>query len=291
MRLIELLLVNYAGPNMLARETLEKAAARAVFIDAQNVYEYAEELYHRDDRPADDVVEFGSLPCIAPIAPTLWLEWRIRDPRLPKGTGCGIMVQSTQLEDGGWIAYTNTFTFMGKRAPVLSPIGSQFVVQPDGRLDRDGPDGNGNAFKHLMDLSVADQESATGLGRSSLYVVMWAMAFAHCKNVELERAPYRGPKKKRPSKRHRQRKRYRFHVLNIQPVCQAARKVEEGDTPDDRRKAALHICRGHFKDYSERGLFGREDLKGRYWWPMHTRGSRKEGIVVKDYSVGPGDDR
>lgn len=47
---------------------------------------------------------------------------------------------------------------------------------------------------------------------------------------------------------------------------------------------AFHICRGHFKDFSHgQGLFGK--YKGRYWWPMTTRGSKEAGEVIKDYAV------
>ena len=46
----------------------------------------------------------------------------------------------------------------------------------------------------------------------------------------------------------------------------------------------VHLCRGHFKHYTrEAPLFGR--LTGRYWWQPHVRGSKKAGIVVKDYEV------
>jgi hypothetical protein len=41
--------------------------------------------------------------------------------------------------------------------------------------------------------------------------------------------------------------------------------------------------RGHFKDYSVKGLFGR--YKGVYWWDSQVRGEVNGGVVDKDYRV------
>jgi hypothetical protein len=58
----------------------------------------------------------------------------------------------------------------------------------------------------------------------------------------------------------------------------------EGDIQHNGIAKALHICRGHFKDYrNSAGLFGK--YKGLYWWDMHTRGTEKAGVVIKDYRV------
>ena len=59
--------------------------------------------------------------------------------------------------------------------------------------------------------------------------------------------------------------------------------ASENDGRSALTPKALHICRGHFKDFSNHGLFGK--YRGTYWWPMHTRGSSDNGLVVKDYRV------
>jgi hypothetical protein len=48
-------------------------------------------------------------------------------------------------------------------------------------------------------------------------------------------------------------------------------------------KRALHICRGHFAHYEDKGLFGK--YKGRFWIPQHVRGSIETGAALKDYQV------
>ena len=51
----------------------------------------------------------------------------------------------------------------------------------------------------------------------------------------------------------------------------------------DIGQSPLHICRGHFKDYRESGLFGK--VKGIFWWDQYVRGDLENGAVVKDYNV------
>lgn len=47
---------------------------------------------------------------------------------------------------------------------------------------------------------------------------------------------------------------------------------------------AQHICRGHFKEYSEEHpLFGK--YAGRFWWGPQVRGDAKNGQIIKDYAV------
>jgi hypothetical protein len=48
---------------------------------------------------------------------------------------------------------------------------------------------------------------------------------------------------------------------------------------------ALHICRGHFKDYRQHGLFGK--LKAIFWWDQALRGSEGDGVIQKTYKVTP----
>lgn len=110
------------------------------------------------------------------------------------------------------------------------------------------------------------------------HVVMFAFSLANCKNIvaEQQRGYYRPPG---ASKAHK--KFYRYHVLKIDGSHTGTREGKGGhrDTP-------MHICRGHFKRFTEeKPLFGR--LTGLYWWPMHVRGSVKHGVVDKDYALAP----
>lgn len=50
----------------------------------------------------------------------------------------------------------------------------------------------------------------------------------------------------------------------------------------------VHLCRGHFKYFTEdKPLFGK--YTGMYWWQPQVRGNRSKGIVKKRYELDPED--
>ena len=72
-----------------------------------------------------------------------------------------------------------------------------------------------------------------------------------------------------------------YHVLNV--VVPGKKRGYSPET-EPLSHNRVHLCRGHFKEYtSEHPLFGH--LTGLYWWQPHVRGQNKSGIVVKDYNV------
>lgn len=113
-----------------------------------------------------------------------------------------------------------------------------------------------------------------------LFPALLTISFLHCKNVEY--VPSFSPAKvhKAYERKHKS-PMVRFHVLNITPMKKVLRK--EGDIEHNGLKNALHICRGHFKDYRKRGLFGK--IKGVFWWDSFIRGSAESGVTLKDYDV------
>ena len=82
-----------------------------------------------------------------------------------------------------------------------------------------------------------------------------AISFMHCKNVDVR--PINPPE--RLSKRHAHehcRPLTRYHVLNVEPMRRAL--TSEGDAQTMGLRHAMHICRGHFKTYTEDApLFGK----------------------------------
>ena len=78
----------------------------------------------------------------------------------------------------------------------------------------------------------------------------------------------------------------KWKVLTIEPMVRTLRI--QGAIERNGISKALHICRGHFKDFSQgNGLFGRN--KGLYWWDQHMRGDESAGVVIKDYKINPSD--
>lgn len=112
---------------------------------------------------------------------------------------------------------------------------------------------------------------------SFLHPVWLAVSFLHCKNVTIEP---RGAGLNL-GKRKRHEPNCRYHVLVIEPMKKILKT--EGRSDEVGLKRALHICRGHFKDFRETGLFGK--FRDIYWWNPQLRGSAENGVVEKDYKV------
>jgi hypothetical protein len=107
------------------------------------------------------------------------------------------------------------------------------------------------------------------------------LCFLNCKNVRLNDATAtHGP----PDKWMRRTKtpRIEYKTLCIEPLKAVIKS--EGGTGVIGLDKALHICRGHFRHYSEdKPLFGK--YAGTFWTPQHVRGKAENGVVIKDYEV------
>ncbi len=112
--------------------------------------------------------------------------------------------------------------------------------------------------------------------------LLLAISFMHCKNVELRNeAPPRKLMKRAAERGH---PLCSYKVLDIIPLKQTLHR--EGISEAPGIKKALHLCRGHFKTYTEeKPLLGR--AVGTFFWPQHLRGGKEHGVIVKDYSIGP----
>lgn len=125
---------------------------------------------------------------------------------------------------------------------------------------------------------VADFEQQ--LASYFLPPTLLTISFLHCKNVEIEENE---PDAKLQKARRRRGKEphVTFKTLNILPMTKILR--EHGQSSTHGLKTALHICRGHFKNFQDKGLFGKH--KGLFWWDSQVRGKATEGVVVKGYAV------
>jgi hypothetical protein len=139
---------------------------------------------------------------------------------------------------------------------------------------------NGFTREEMGDLTQRELE---GISRrfSRLNTILLLLT---CKNITtIEHKPDVALNKKRARKG--KPPLFTYHTLAIKPSVK-----REGKEPQDLWHNRIHLCRGHFKTYTEDApLLGR--LTGRYWWQPHVRGKNKDGIVMKDYSVNPEDFR
>ena len=134
-----------------------------------------------------------------------------------------------------------------------------------------------NIFTVKVLKGLDDGRLVTGL----FFVPFLTLSFMHCKNAILRQVA-QPPKLQKARLRKGKRPLIIYHVLEVHPI----RKIleSEGEAHKTGFKKALHICRGHFKDYMEGpGLFGK--IHDIFWWDAHIRGDKKCGMALKDYEV------
>ena len=103
----------------------------------------------------------------------------------------------------------------------------------------------------------------------------------NCKNIQTEKIPAPVNLNKKRIRLGKQ-SIFDYHILNLVLPSNKKRGYQEQTTPLSHNR--VHLCRGHFKEYTkEHPLFGR--LTGLYWWEPHVRGQNHNGIVMKDYNV------
>ena len=101
----------------------------------------------------------------------------------------------------------------------------------------------------------------------------------NCKNVITETVH-----KKKKGKRKSIPKGETYKVLKFK--VKKTSKHYEYEEEDELKETImpLHICKGHFKIYTEESpLFGR--YVGRWWWTSQVRGDPEKGILIKDYQA------
>lgn len=114
-------------------------------------------------------------------------------------------------------------------------------------------------------------------------IPLMALQFLNCKNMKTIREPAHSHKVQRNRVRLGRLPLVRSHILHISPTVTESSGSHTKDAGDEAL-TAVHIARGHSKDYRHgNGLYGKH--KGIFWWTMQARGNKKAGIVVKTYEV------
>ncbi|MDO8607291.1 MAG: hypothetical protein Q7R40_12205 [Phaeospirillum sp.] len=180
----------------------------------------------------------------------------------------------SELPDDGWMVTASLF-WDDPRTGFCGPITIiGFEVSADGkmgpRLQYFTPSRTGQA--------VPDSLNEAG---GFLWSALLALSFMHCRNVKVETHEPDAKHARAWVKQHRH-PLTRYHTLIIDPMREVLRR--EGGAERVGLQKALHICRGHFRTYTEeKPMFGR--YVGTVWTPSHVRGTTEAGQVVKDYRV------
>jgi hypothetical protein len=268
-------------------ETLMWPELPVLLIDNVSEYFYTSEQEYWDLR--DD------FPNLAPPYPVFWAECKMAKRIHSKqcgDTNVGALVPHGRLgalihglnpsevngegipENVRWILWCELFIDYGRRGVTADgPHGSTFLCV----------DAEGVIIEKPWMQSLADQSDA-GIMRSYMTFfnpVFLAMSFLHCRNVtivENEVPP-------KVAKKYRARtgvQPTRYKTLIIEPLKKILRTEGRSDTVGVQK--AMHICRGHFKDYREgRGLFGKYHQL--VWQPSIVRGTKGKSAPPREIEV------
>lgn len=142
--------------------------------------------------------------------------------------------------------------------------------------------GSGN----LMPIGVVDgppemlRQEELG-ARVNLTVAHKALMLLNCKNVVAQTIE---PDAKFNKARRKRGKQELFSYKTLHLVLPQDKASSNGGDETMGEHNRIHLCRGHFKEYTEESpLFGK--YTGLYWWQPHIRGQNKDGIVLKTYDI------
>lgn len=251
----------------------------------------------------ESVGKFGSftaaleLPYIVPPLKDLFVEHRLGKPigavgwylhTYERDKDGYLPVSAPNVDDGGARWCVRGFMYL-EALPQRPHVWCEILVAPSGRLYH--VDGKPVGFilptrnSHFLPLwERSDPPDAEfDWAYAGLVVTLWTLCFMHTKNVSIDTVEPPAKLSKAHQKRgHEPLSAYK--VLRITPMGGASR----GDTGEGTHASpSLHICRGHWKHYTEATglLFGK--YEGIYWWHQQLRGRREHGTVQKDYEVMP----
>jgi hypothetical protein len=272
---------------------LENPRLPVLVID--NVAEY---LYNGTDQ------EYWSLerdfPNLAPPFPMFWCEHRLVrmihskthgdtdvSGWLPQGGRAGMFFVAVAREDAQgegipenarWLLWCDLYVDYHKRDVVADgPHGSTFVaIDAEGRAI-------GNPW--MQAYCAPDDEFSVNMMKN---VMTWfnpaflAISFLHCKNVQMVDHAVDPKLAKRYRERHPGAALTPHKTLIIEPLKAILRS--EGRAHEHGLAKAMHICRGHFKDYREgRGLFGKYHQL--VWQPSLVRGTKGKAAPAREIEV------
>lgn len=222
-----------------------------------------------EHRGSSVVVDWNSKP--APDAPNgQMFEHQIPDFR------SGVLVTQVAWEEPDpairWTLRCELFNYVG---PYYEPPGKYRAVVLD--LNEEGAL---TLMTLLADNSMTKQDLYPNYSTTimALYPALLAICFMHCKNVKVLDNKVPKPLAKKWHAKHNLWPSP-YKTLMIEPMTEILRR--EGNSESTGLTMALHICRGHWRNYREgKGLFGK--YHGMYWQPSVVRGTKRYDLDEGD---------
>lgn len=256
--------------------------------------------YYFQENPQDVWLFENDFPNVAPSFENMWFEYNF--PRtinkegkiIPFNNNLGLSTQGFLLvshqvpsdieyyEDGVRVKWVSTVYpgFHLKNGELACPkIYFSYFVGENGEAIY----WQKKVFMWSVPEYLKDDQNIRDFSVEGFKPCWLALSFLHCKNVEMQKVNI-NEKLQLARLRRGRNPLVSYHLLHIHPMTRII--DETAITNKTNKKMALHICRGHFKDYSKGdGLFGK--FKGLYWWDSFIRGSKESGLVLKDYKISP----
>lgn len=206
----------------------------------------------------------------------LYVDYFIDDPLAPLETRASKIAAIISKITDDEINVQLLAEMAQKKQWILCPL-SYFI-----KIGNDYGIGKGNVQISDPLLSIPDNliKKMIGEDTEDLSVINCLLLLLNCKNILTEKviAPIALNKKR---KLNGKQEIFDYHVLNI--VVPSSNKHSYQDKSIPLSHNRIHLCRGHFKEYtSEHPLFGK--YTGLWWWQPSVRGQNKDGIVLKDYN-------
>ncbi len=259
----------------------------------------ADDVVRYLDQHMDEVRTFDIITNVAPPFPRMFIEFACTG-RYKERHGLyswGVSVAEVDFEERGWDVEGSRWgielqvVFEPRKGYICGPLARSFVfAAADGTLERESSEGKASGSHKWVrcdppwfvndrpDTFTQEMESALW---ELIVPALFTISLLHSRNVTAE--PVKPPNTLSRSYRRRTgRPLSRYHVLKIEPM----RKVleSEGSASSEGLEHAVHMCRGHFKRYTDSApLFGR--YTGQWWWASQRRGNPALGEVKKDYEV------
>jgi hypothetical protein len=183
-----------------------------------------------------------------------------------------------------WVLKIDTYLEMQKGKPFGPVAGHVCGLAEDGtwfKHDDGALFWGGGPVPMSDELAPQVIQSWGDLCAQLLFPALMAITFMHCKNVRLDAVQPPEKLSQRHLKRYG-RPLFNYRELTIDPMKKLLEQQRKGVGGNFRK--ALHLCRGHFKTFTEDApLMGH--ATGTYFWAPHIRGAPNEGVVLKDYRV------
>jgi hypothetical protein len=260
-----------------------EALMNAVAVDGNDVAHY---LYASEKETWNPALDF---PCIRPPFPLTWIEYYLHIDMLTeedrrkyskfkyghlliqsKNT---VIVKSWGMEDDEVMKMMVKF---------------RYKFKPDGTLETSmNLDGQTTGIEVAGETKEASEILNQGNNAQEMMVKLCVpfltLSFMSCKNIEsvlTRESPHKLNVKRSSQGKPPLTKIYTLKIDGVKRLFQS----QCGS--NSLSKNSLHLCRGHFKDFSHgQGLFGK--YTGRYWWGSVLRGKKEYGEIIKDYQVTP----